>query len=312
MSALPTGVVAFLLLDVEASTSSLNVSTPEMESALDALDHDVHCVVTAHDGAVIKARGEGDSHFCAFDLASRAIAAAAAIQRRSDQRLAVRAAALLGEARPREGDYIGRVVNHGARIRSAAHGGQVIATSSVVDVVEGHLAADLELRTLGPHHLSDVPYAVELFQLHGPGLRRSFPPLRTPGNRATTVMAVAIVDEVGSTQRLDGSDDDLLTWQRTLIGTLRELSSHHDGRYLKIVGDGCVVGFEDPRAALDFATAARDRMRVRIGIAIGVIDVVAGELTGRVVFDAYQLMRAAGDGEIRSSPLMRAMCGVDR
>jgi class 3 adenylate cyclase len=312
VTALPSGIVGFLLLDVEASTSLWNVSGAETESTLDALDHDVRSIVTAHDGAIIKARGEGDSHFCAFHLASRAITAAAAIQRRSDQRLAVRAAVLLGEARPRNGDYVGRIVNHGARIRSAAHGGQVIATSSVVDVVEGHLASDLDLRTLGPHHLTDVPHAVELFQLHGPGLRRSFPPLRTRANRAATVMAVAIVDEVGSTQRLVGSDDDLLAWQRTLIGTLRDLSAHHDGRYLKLMGDGCIVGFEDPRAALEFARAATGRMNVRSGIAIGVIDVVEGELTGRVVFDAYQLMRAAGDREIRTSALMRAMCGPDR
>jgi class 3 adenylate cyclase len=311
MNALPSGLVAFLLLDVEASTYQWNVSAPEMDVALVALDQDVQSIVVAHDGAIIKARGEGDSHFCVFTLASQAVESAAAIQRRPDQRLAVRAAVLLGEAHPRDGDYVGGIVNHGARIRSTAHGGQVIATSSVVDVVQGRLAADLSFRTLGPHHIRDIPRAVELFQLHGPGLRRSFPPLHTPANRAAAVMAVAVVDEVGATRRFDGTDDDLLAWQRTLIHTLRELSEHHDGRYLKLVGDGCVVGFEDPRVALEFARAARDRLPVRIGIAVGLIEVVEGELTGRVVFDAYQLMRNAAGGEIRTSSLMLALCGLE-
>ena len=44
--------------------------------------------------------------------------------------------------------------------------------------------------------------------------------------------------------------------------------------------------------ALQFAHAARDRLPVGLGIAVGLIDVVEGELTGRVVFDAHQLMRA--------------------
>ena len=215
---------------------------------------------------------------------------------------------LLGEAQPRGGDYVGGIVNHGARIRSAAHGGQVIATSSVVDVAGGHLADDLSFRTLGAHHVADVPGTIELFQLHGSGLRRSFPPLRTPANRASAVMAVVIVDELGSTRRLSAGDDDLLAWQRQLIHTLRELSERHDGRYLKLVGDGCVVGFEDPRVALQFARAARDRLAVRSGIAIGLIDVVEGELTGRAVFDAHQLMRAASEAEIRTSPLVNALC----
>lgn len=310
MRVLPSGVVAFLLTDVEASTAKWNVDAPEMEVALRALDDDVSSIVAEHGGIVIKARGEGDSHFCVFDMASSAVSAAAAIQRRSDQRLAVRIAVLLGESRPLNGDYVGAIVNHGARIRSTAHGGQVVATSSVVDVAR--LADDLTFRSLGTHHVRDVPSAVELFQLHGPGLRRSFPPLHTPAHEASTVMAVAIVDEVGATHHFQQADKDLLAWQRRLIETLRELTEQRDGRYLKILGDGCLVGFEDPRAAMDFARAATEQMPVRVGIAVGVVDIVEGEITGRVVFDAHGLVRDASQGEIRVCPLMAAMCGPDR
>ena len=312
MRVLPSGVVAFLLLDVEASTAKWNIDAPEMESALSALDEDVGSIVAAHGGVAVKARGEGDSHFCVFEMASSAVTASAAIQRRADQRLAVRIAVLLGETRPRDGDYVGAIVNHGARIRSTAHGGQVVATSSVVEITRGRLAEDLTFRSLGTHHVRDVPSTVELFQLHGPGLRRSFPPLRTPAHEASTVMAVAIVDEVGASRHVQEADEELLGWQRRLIQTLRELTDRSDGRYLKILGDGCLVGFEDPRAAMEFARAATDRMPVRVGIAIGVIDIVEGELTGRVVFDAYGLVRNASRREIRICPLMASMCGSER
>jgi class 3 adenylate cyclase len=121
-------------------------------------------------------------------------------------------------------------------------------------------------------------------------------------------MAVAIVDEVGASHHFERADAELLVWQRRLIETLRELSDERDGRYLKFLGDGCLVGFEDPRAALGFARAATEQMPVRVGIALGVIDIVEGELTGRVVYDASGLVRQASRGEIHLCPLMASMC----
>ena len=103
MGSLPSGIVAFLLTDVEASTQAWNRSTDEAEAAVTGLDLDLTALVMAHDGSVVKARGEGDSHLAVFSEASRAIAAAAALQRRSDTRLSLRACVLIGEARPREG-----------------------------------------------------------------------------------------------------------------------------------------------------------------------------------------------------------------
>ena len=103
MRSLPSGVVAFLLTDV-MSTQAWNRSSDETETALTGLDLDVNAMVAAHEGSVVKARGEGDSHLAVFSEASRAIAAAAALQRRSDTRLSLRACVLIGEARPRRAD----------------------------------------------------------------------------------------------------------------------------------------------------------------------------------------------------------------
>ena len=152
----------------------LERSPVDADAAVAGLDRDVRSIVATHDGSVVKARGEGDSHFAVFSEASAAIAAAAALQRRPDTRLAARAAVLIGEAEPRDGDYLGPVVNHGARIRSVAHGGQTVTTRSVVDVASSRLPDDLTFRTLGIHRVRDIADPIELFQLFGPGLRAPF------------------------------------------------------------------------------------------------------------------------------------------
>jgi class 3 adenylate cyclase len=300
-------MVAFLMTDVEASTQGWNESAPAMDAAVAALDRDVAAIVEGCEGSLIKARGEGDSHFAVFRLASRAVAGAAAIQRRPDDRLAVRACVLIGEAHPRLGDYVGAVVNHGARIRSVVHGGQVVATRSVVDVAAAQLADDLSFRALGAHRVRDLPAPVELFQLCGPGLRTSFPPLRTEDLAPSRMMAVVAVDEVRSSRRLDDSTDHVVEWQRGLIRSLRELSDRHDGRHLKLLGDGCLVGFEDPSAALAFADDVLCRGEYRVGIAVGLVEAIEGELVGRPVFDAFSLMRATPAGRAAHCEVTKAL-----
>ncbi|HEX6577226.1 MAG TPA: hypothetical protein VF082_02585 [Jiangellaceae bacterium] len=308
MRSLPSGVVAFLLTDVEASTQAWNRSSDETETALTGLDLDVNAMVAAHEGSVVKARGEGDSHLAVFSEASRAIAAAAALQRRSDSRLSLRACVLIGEARPREGDYLSAVVSHGARIRSVAHGGQTLATRPAVEVASSHLPDGLSFRSLGVHRVKDIPAPVELLQLCGPGLRASFPPLRTRAFTTSAVMAVVVVDEVRSTPRFRQPDVQVVAWQRSLIQSLRDLSDAHDGRHLKLVGDGCIVAFEDPRTALAFADEVQRRGSFRVGIALGLVEEVEGELAGRTVFDAYSIMRSAAPGAVRCCAAMQSIC----
>ena len=238
-------------------------------------------------------------------------AAAAALQRRPDTRLSVRAAVLIGEAQPHDGDYLGPVVNHGARIRSVAHGGQTVTTRSVVDVASSRLPDDLTFRTLGTHRVRDIADPIELFQLCGPGLRASFPPPHTIAFTATAVMAVVAVDAVRSTRRLEHPDDELHAWQRALIHALRDLSDVHDGRHLKLVGDGCMVAFEDPRNALAFAHGVHDRGTFRVGVALGLVEDVEGELTGRTVFKAFSLMKTSGAGDVNRCSVMQTICRGD-
>jgi class 3 adenylate cyclase len=307
MGSLPSGIVAFLLTDVEASTQAWNSSPDETEAAAADLDLDIKAMVAAHAGSVVKARGEGDSHFAVFSEASRAIAAAAALQRRRDTRLSLRACVLIGEARPRDEDYLSAVVNHGARIRSIAHGGQTLATRAAVDVASSHLRDRLTFRSLGVHRVRDIPVPIELLQLYGPGLRASFPPLRTRAYTTSAMMAVVVVDEVRSTHRIAQPDNKLMAWQRSLIQSLRDISDAHDGRHLKIVGDGCIVAFEDPRSALAFAEDVRRQGSFRVGVSLGLIEEIEGELAGRTVFKAHSLMKTAGAGEVRCCATMQSV-----
>jgi class 3 adenylate cyclase len=121
-------------------------------------------------------------------------------------------------------------------------------------------------------------------------------------------MAVVVVDEVRSTPRFRQPDVQVVAWQRSLIQSLRDLSDAHDGRHLKLVGDGCIVAFEDPRTALAFADEVQRRGSFRVGVALGLVEEVEGELAGRTVFEAYSIMRTAAPGDVRCCAAMQSIC----
>ena len=82
--ALPTGVVSFLLTDIEGSTPLWERSPGAMSAAVDRHDELIARAVTAAGGVVLKARGEGDSSFSVFTKTTAAVHAALAIQEAFD------------------------------------------------------------------------------------------------------------------------------------------------------------------------------------------------------------------------------------
>ena len=90
---------------------------------------------------------------------------------------------------------------------------------------------------------------------------------------------------------------------------LRDASRAHDGRCLKLLGDGCLVAFEDPRRALAFVDDVHGLGAFRVGVALGLVEDLGGELGGRTVMHAHELMRGAGAGETRCCPVTQAVCG---
>ena len=75
-----------------------------------------------------------------------------------------------GEVTERDGNYFGPTVNQAARLMAAAHGGQVLVSTSTAAVGETTGPVDV-----GVHRLRDFAEAQQVFQL-GAGV---FPPLRT-------------------------------------------------------------------------------------------------------------------------------------
>jgi class 3 adenylate cyclase len=300
-------MVAFLMTDVVGSTRLWQLDANVMDQALIDLDADVGRIVGAHSGVVITARGEGDSHFAVFERASSAVWSAVELQRRPPIAvgLSVRAAVHVGEATLRAGNYYGTAVNHAARLRSCAHGGQIIC-SAVVAELSGDLDA-LTFRSLATHRVRDIPRPIELFQVEAEGLTHDYPPPVTLETATSAVMTVAVVDSVGARDRL--REPEPREWQRSLLRTLRSTSRTFDGRFLKLTGDGCMVAFEDPRAAVAFANevCAYSSMSLRGAVAAGIVEIVEGELSGAPVLEAWDHIVCGRAGEVWLAPLVSGL-----
>lgn len=194
----PAGVVTFLFTDVEGSTRRWETDAEAMRAALAAHDETLRETVAAHGGFLFKHTGDG---ICAaFSSPSSAVETAITAQRAL--KLPVRMGLATGEAEVRGGDYFGTVLNRAARVMAAGHGGQILVAESTAVLLSG-----VDMVSLGPRRLRDVPIPVVLYQVRAPGLATDFPPLRAlvagPGNlrRATTSLIgrESHVEELAST-----------------------------------------------------------------------------------------------------------------
>lgn len=178
---LPTGRVALLYLDVEDSTGHLAALGDSYPRAIGDLRRILRRAVRTHDGREVDARA--DEFFAAFDDPTRALLAAIDAQRAiaahawpSGRPVRTRIGLHAGRPTLTPSGYVGLAVNTVARVADAGHGGQVLVTGAVRDLVD--LPEGVELATLGRHRLRGLPDDVEIFQLTSEGLPTAFPPLR--------------------------------------------------------------------------------------------------------------------------------------
>ncbi len=176
-----TGTVTFVFTDIEGSTRNWEASEPDMRAALARHDELLSRHLGEHGGQVLTERGEGDSFFAVFPTASGAIAAALAMELAIGSEpwperapIKVRVAIHTGESGQ---DHRGPDVNRCARLRSLAHGGQVLVSATTAALARDQLPADASLRDLGQHRLRDLTTPERVFQLEHPSLPASFPPL---------------------------------------------------------------------------------------------------------------------------------------
>src|SRR5688500_17569436 len=155
MADLPTGTVTFLLTDIEGSTRLWEEQPEAMRQALARHDALAASVIDEHGGTLLKRRGEGDSLFAVFARATDALAAATARQQAlvhepwlTPTPLRVRMALHTGEADQQEDDYFGPAVNRCARLRAAAHGGQVLLSQATQALVREELPEGTTLKEL--------------------------------------------------------------------------------------------------------------------------------------------------------------------
>jgi predicted ATPase len=173
----PSGVVTFLFTDIEGSTRRWESDADVMRAALLAHDEVLRDAIEAHEGFLFSHTGDGV--VAAFTSPRSAVDAAVAAQWKLQ--LPVRMGLATGEAELRNEDYFGTVLNRAARVMAAGHGGQILLADSTAALLSG-----VDLVSLGPRRLRDIPNPITVFQLQAAGLRTDFAPLRTldasPGN----------------------------------------------------------------------------------------------------------------------------------
>jgi class 3 adenylate cyclase len=172
---LPTGVVTFLLTDIEGSTRRWEREPEAMREALHRHDGLVRECIQRQHGHVVKSKGEGDSVFAVFRHARDAVMAAVVLQAAlsverwsTSTPLRVRMAIHTGEVELRQGDYYGTTVNRCARLRALAEGGQVLLSGATAELARGQLPTGATLKDLGTHQLKDLRVPERIWQLTHP------------------------------------------------------------------------------------------------------------------------------------------------
>ena len=188
--AAPSGTVTFLFSDIEGSSQlERRVGTAAYVTLLARHRAILRTAFIAHEG--LEQSTEGDSFFVVFETASAAIQAAveaqlglAAADWPEGAPVRVRIGLHSGEATQTAEGYVGIEINRAARIVAAAHGGQIVASSTTRLLALGSLStsgpAAAGFLDLGARELRDVGRS-HLFQVTWPGLPTDFPPLRAGG-----------------------------------------------------------------------------------------------------------------------------------
>jgi predicted ATPase/class 3 adenylate cyclase len=223
MRPLPEGTVTLLFTDVEASTALLHQLGSAYADELVEHRRSLRAVFGEHGGVEVDT--QGDSFFVAFARATAAVTAAREAQQSLHGRpIRVRMGLHTGEPDRIAEGYVGLDVVKGARIAAAAHGGQVLLSSSTRDLLDSSLL----VADLGLHRLRGFADLVHLFQLGSD----EFPPLATAA--ATNLPRAA--------KTLVGRDEDVA---RVCASVLEP-----DARLVTIVGPG---GVGKTRLAIEVA-----------------------------------------------------------
>jgi predicted ATPase/class 3 adenylate cyclase len=240
---LPLGTLTFMFGDLAGSTSLVGQLGDGYAEVLGAYHRVVAEATMRHGGTVVDL--EGERLFSVFTDPFQAVSATVEIQKELANRewpqslpVLARLGLHTGTARIGSGGYVGLDVHRASRVSSSAHGGQIIVSATVRELVEGQVEdAGWELRELGSFALKGLSRAEKLFQVVAPGIRTEFP---SPRARST------------SRVRLPAPQNSLVG-RDTELSELLAMLERPEVRLLTIVGAG---GVGKTRLALSVAKEA--------------------------------------------------------
>ncbi len=227
-TALPSGVVTFLLTDIVESSALWESHPAAMATALERHDALVSDVVTRGGGLLLKSKLEGDATVSAFTRATAGAAAALALRDALQSQAwpegavpKVRMALHTGEAYERNGDYFGPALNRAARLRSLADGDQILLSQAVAELVRDHLPDDVVLVDRGHRDLRGLSRGENVYELvPGDGTAVAADP-------RPALVVPDLPHALASAGPFVGRVDDLAVlmkeWEHTLAGSARAL-----------------------------------------------------------------------------------------
>jgi YVTN family beta-propeller protein len=201
---LPSGTVTFLFTDIEGSTRLLRQLGDRYGDVVGEHRRILREAAARHVGREVDT--QGDSCFFTFGRANAALAAAVDAQRgltahpwSDGARVRVRMGLHTAEPKVRDDRYVGLGVHRAARIGAAAHGGQVLLSSTTRELVEEKVGG-VSIRELGSYRLKDFDQPERLFQVDIEGLQSDFPLLKAEKvsapslvRRSRVLLAAAVV-----------------------------------------------------------------------------------------------------------------------
>ncbi len=246
----PAGTITLLFTDIEGSTRLLRQLGDGYGELLASCRTLLRAALQEWQGFEVDT--QGDAIFAVFVRACDALSAAVAAQRAlaayswpQGVQVRVRMGLHTGEpSRVAEG-YVGLDVHRAARIMSAAHGGQVLLSSTTRDLVVDEVIEGMSLRDLGEYRLKDFEQSMSLYQVVIAGLPADFPPLKTLDTRADIlpVPPTALIgreDEMAHIETLLRRDDVRLVTLSGPGGSGKSRLSLQVAGGLRAVFAGCV------------------------------------------------------------------------
>jgi class 3 adenylate cyclase len=178
---LPSGVVTFLLTDIEDSTGHVHRLGDGYASLLADARRMIRSAVQRAGGREVDARG--DEVFAVFKHAPSAVEAAIAIQRAfrdhtwpAGEAAVVRVGVHTGRPTLTDSGYVGVAVHATARVSAAAQGGQILVSRAAIRAIGEGVPLGVTFVDLGVHRLRGLPEPETLYQVSVSDLPRRFPP----------------------------------------------------------------------------------------------------------------------------------------